>query len=131
MARSFGKRPNDYLNLQTTKELIDEMTVTSQNGNGDNQLVITERGGTDGGASWLQEDLALDYAQWLSIKFKVWCNSRIKELLQKGYTKLDSISRKDLAKMLFESEEAKKEHNRKSFCYRKRRLDRVLHCEER
>lgn len=107
MARTFGKRPNDYLNLQSTRELIDELTVTRENGNGGNQLITTERGGVDGGGSWFHEDLALDYARWLSVKFRVWTNNRIKELLKNGYTKLDTITRKDLARMLYEAEEAK------------------------
>lgn len=32
------------------------------------------------------EDLALDFAQWLSVDFKLWCNDRIKELLTIGFT---------------------------------------------
>lgn len=34
----------------------------------------------------MHEDLALDFAQWLSVDFKLWCNDRIKELLQYGMT---------------------------------------------
>jgi phage antirepressor YoqD-like protein len=86
MAKPFGKRPNDYLNLLSTKELIKELSVTILNGNGDNQLIITETGGKNKGGTWFSEELSLDFAQWLNIKFKVWCNGRIKELLKHGAT---------------------------------------------
>ena len=32
----------------------------------------------------MHEDVALDFAQWLSVDFKLWCNDRIKELLTQG-----------------------------------------------
>lgn len=36
------------------------------------------------GGTWLHEDIALDFAQWLSVDFRLWCNDRIKELLRTG-----------------------------------------------
>lgn len=83
MAKHFGKRPNDYMALPSTNELIE--AVTRKNGNGNSQLVITKRGGQDQG-TWLHETIALDFAQWLSVDFKLWCNDRIKELLSLGMT---------------------------------------------
>lgn len=66
MAKPFDKKPNDYLKLLRTKELIAELnsfsSATTENRSGDNQvvtLVITESGGTEaGGSTWLHEDLA-------------------------------------------------------------------------
>jgi len=83
MARPFSKRPNDYLNLQSTKEYVCELETTTRNGS----LIITEEGRN--GGSWFHEDLALDYAKWLNVKFRIWCNDRIKELLKHGITALD------------------------------------------
>ena len=37
----------------------------------------------------MHEDVALDFAQWLSIDFKLWCNDRLKELLKTGKTELE------------------------------------------
>ena len=28
----------------------------------------------DGGGTWFHEDVALEYARWLSPKFAIWCN---------------------------------------------------------
>lgn len=62
MAKAFGKRPNDWLNLQSTKDFLDELTITRKNGNVDYQAVITKKGGLnpDGGGTWLSEDAALE-----------------------------------------------------------------------
>lgn len=85
MAKPFGKRPNDYLSLPTTNELI--KAITRKSGNSENQIVTTKAGTPQfGGGTWMHEDLALDFAQWLSVDFKLWCNDRIKELLQYGMT---------------------------------------------
>ena len=42
--------------------------------------------GGDIQGTWLHEDIALDFAQWLSVDFKLWCNDRIKELIKTGVT---------------------------------------------
>jgi len=36
--------------------------------------------------TWLHEDVALEFARWLSPAFAIWCNDRIKELLKHGAT---------------------------------------------
>jgi len=41
--------------------------------------------------TWFHEDIALEFARWLSPKFAVWCNDRIKELLRYGFTGTDAI----------------------------------------
>lgn len=69
-------------------------------------LLIVKKGGNNPG-TWAHQKVALRVAQKLSPDFAVWVDTRIEELLQHGYTKLDSISRKDLAKMLLEAEEEK------------------------
>lgn len=81
MAKNFGKRATDWLNNQQTKDLISELTVTRKSVTAD--LVQVRQGGNNQG-TWLHEDLALVFAQWLSPKFYIWCNDRIKELLTQG-----------------------------------------------
>lgn len=87
MAKPFGKRPSDYLRLPSTNELISSVVRFSHIG--ENEAVIKTKGGIDGGGStWLHEDIALDFAQWLSVDFKIWCNAHIKELLLTGRTEI-------------------------------------------
>lgn len=83
MAKPFNKRPVDYLRLPTTIDLISAIVRKSHIS--ENQLVITKQGSAiNGGGTWMHEDVALDFAQWLSVDFKLWCNDRIKELLTQG-----------------------------------------------
>jgi len=91
MAKQFNKVPYEYLRLPSTTELINELTESGKSRNGDNQIVITERGGLDGGGTWFQEDLALDYARWLNVKFRVWCNDRIKERFINEFNKREAL----------------------------------------
>ena len=34
----------------------------------------------------MHEDVAMEFARWLSPKFAIWCNDRIKELARTGVT---------------------------------------------
>lgn len=83
MAKPFNKQPYEYLRLPSTNELI--KAVAGKFRIVDNQIVIKERGGLGGGGgTWLHEDVALDFAQWLSVDFRLWCLDRLKELLTQG-----------------------------------------------
>lgn len=83
MAKSFGKRTNDFLTLKQTCELISSLSVKT--GIPATGLIAVNQGGTNQG-TWMHEDLALIFAQWLSPDFYLWCNDRIKELLKYGMT---------------------------------------------
>lgn len=83
MAKPFGKRSNDFLSSKSTKELIYSLSIKT--GISATDLVIVNQGGTNQG-TWMHEDLALVFAQWLSPDFYLWCNDRIKELLTTGVT---------------------------------------------
>lgn len=90
MAKAFNKRPNDWLVLSSTKEFLQALSVTKFSCN--TQLVITKRGNCANGSqgTWLHEDVALEFARWLSPMFAIWCNDRIKELLKNGFTQISS-----------------------------------------
>lgn len=83
MAKPFGKRCNDFLSTKQTKELIS--SLSAKTGISATGLVTVNQGGNNQG-TWMHEDLALVFAQWLSPDFYLWCNDRIKELLQYGMT---------------------------------------------
>lgn len=103
MIKAFeGKRMNNYLRREETQELalalirrkspsIGEtlfgasMSI-NELANIENPVIKVVRGGSGEQGTWMCEDLALDFAQWLSVDFKLWCNDRIKELLTIGFT---------------------------------------------
>ena len=47
-------------------------------------LVKVVKGGLGEQGTWLQEDVAIEFARWLSPMFAIWCNDKIKELVNKG-----------------------------------------------
>lgn len=87
MAKPFGKTAKDYLKTQQAVALVKAISDRTKILSTD--LVIVNKGGLTQG-TLMHEDVALDYAQWLSIDFKLWCNDRIKELLTTGITALPS-----------------------------------------
>lgn len=84
VAKFFNKRPNDFLRLPSTQKKI--RTIIIRHGFATDKLVITRRGSPEvGGGTWLNEDIATSFAQWLSVSFGLWLNDRIKELLPADY----------------------------------------------
>ena len=79
MAKPFGKRPVDWLKYQNSQEFIDALCEVRKITSAD--LVTVIKGGNGEQGTWMHEDVALEFARWLSPKFAIWCNDRIKELL--------------------------------------------------
>lgn len=86
MAKAFGKRPVDWLRHQQSKDFISALTEVR---NHTSELVVIRKGGNYEQGTWMHEDVALEFARWLSPKFAIWCNDRIKELLRHGMTATD------------------------------------------
>ena len=86
MAKPFDKRPAKWLELPSAKEFIETLSDIRKSDIG---YIQTIKGGTEGGgATWMHEDVAIEFARWLSPKFAIWCNDRIKELLTTGKTEI-------------------------------------------
>lgn len=83
MAKPFEKRPIDWLQNQSSIEYLNELSKVRKSTLAD--LVQVTKGGNNSG-TWMHEDVALIFAQWLSADFYLWCNDRIKELLKTGVT---------------------------------------------
>lgn len=89
MAQSHNKKPKDYLRTQSASELI--VTLSNRQNCLLTDLVVVNHGGDDRG-TWMQETIALDFAQWLSVDFRLWCNDMIKELMNHGATAINPES---------------------------------------
>lgn len=119
MAKMFGKRTDHYLQNEVTKSLIEELErtligVRSENertGKSVNseikvpdmsgtleQKVVDNRGRN---GVYFCELLALDFATWLDVKFKVWVYQTIRDLLtqetKQVKTALNSLATKETA----------------------------------
>ena len=83
LAKIYGKRPNDYLSLPSTNQLIN--AITRKYGIAENQLIRTERGGMSPG-TWMHRLIVVDFCQWLDIDLKLWCTEKLDELMRYGMT---------------------------------------------
>ncbi len=83
MARHFGygKRPQFWLNNQSSKEFLAALSKARNLALAD--LVRVTKGGNLSG-TWMHEDVAIEFARWLSPEFAIWCNDRIRELVRFG-----------------------------------------------
>ena len=81
MAKPFGKVAKDWLKNQSAQEFIS--TLSAERRILPSELVVSRKGGNEQG-TWMHEDVAIEFARWLSPKFAIWCNDRIKELARDG-----------------------------------------------
>lgn len=81
MARPFGKNPADFLKTQYANEFINALSVMKKIITAD--LLKVKRGGSPNEqGTWMHEDLAIEFARWLSPEFAIWCNDQIKQLIR-------------------------------------------------
>ena len=83
MAKPFGKSATHWLRNKSTEAFINELSALRNRKPTD--LVQVTNGGNNFGC-WMHEDVALEFARWLSPSFAIWCNDHIKELLTTGVT---------------------------------------------
>ena len=87
MAKPFGKRTRDWLKTQSSNEFIKVLSDAKKIASAD--LVVVTKGGDKEQGTWMHEDVAIEFARWLSPMFAIWCNDRIKELITTGQTSLN------------------------------------------
>ena len=83
MAKSFNKYPFVWLSLAATNEFREALVGRGESPSLESQI-ITIRG--KNGVTWIEESLAMEFARWLSPDFSAWCNIKIKEVVDNGYT---------------------------------------------
>ena len=92
MAQCFPEKGKDaighFLENQTTKDYINALSRIT--GLSTSQLLVSTKGNSGGfeQGTWMYEDLAIEFARWLSPDFSWWCNERIDELLSKSVVEL-------------------------------------------
>lgn len=83
MAKPFGKVAKDWLKNSQTQAFLSILSKGRKIPLA--EMVIVTKGGNNPG-TWMHEDVALEFARWLSPQFAIWCNDRIKELMRYGVT---------------------------------------------
>lgn len=96
MAKPFGKhkRPGSWLQTQSAKDFMDALSDAKNIASAD--LIDVRKGNSANGSkqgTFMHEDLAIEYARWISPKFAIWTNDKIKELLTTGSVTLHHNSK--------------------------------------
>lgn len=78
VAEQFGKKPSHFLDLDSTKEYI---TVLCEILNAGKTGIIKTRRGKHGG-TWFHSKLAVAFARWLDIRFAIWCDLQIDQIIR-------------------------------------------------
>ena len=76
-AEKYGRRPVDWLRLDSTKEYIE--ALKSHLAISDKSSLITARRNA---GTWLHPKLAVAFARWLDVDFAVWCDLQIDSLIR-------------------------------------------------
>lgn len=108
MARPFGKRPIDWLKLKTTKDYISAL-IKRRNCEDSSQFIKVVEGRN--GGTWLDRNLAIEFARWLSPDFSIVCNDFIIELLTKGTVSINKKTVPRIATTASDSIEAFLQHS--------------------
>ncbi len=92
MAVASGKRMDNWKRLQATTEFLTELkhSLTSE-------LMVNNVGGTPATTgTWAIEEVALEFAGWCSVKFKIWMLQQIKTLVTTGTVSLPQVEQPQL-----------------------------------
>lgn len=84
MAKATGKRVNNYIRLATTIEFLTEFGESA--GIPADQLIETNesKGTNEQRGTWAIEEIAIDFAAWCNVKFRVWVSQQIRTLMTTG-----------------------------------------------
>ncbi len=80
IAKTFGKRVDNWMRLKSTTSLLREFEQEpSYNGN---PPILAKEG--KAGGTWAHPDIAIQFAQWCSPGFALWVSRQIRHLLTYG-----------------------------------------------
>jgi len=100
MAQATGKRIDNWLRLQSTKELIAEFEsqVASSDLRKQSPALITMTSGIQGqrggGGTWAHPDIAIQFAQWCSPTFALQVSRWVREWVTTGRSPLADTDRR-------------------------------------
>jgi len=107
VAEKFGKRPNDWLSLDSTQDYI---SVLCESFNYQKSSLLKTKAGRYGG-TWMHPKLGVAFARWLDVRFAVWCDTQIETIIHGDPNATDwrrlrheaASSHKVMSDVLFES----------------------------
>ena len=85
-AAHYGKRPVDWLALDSTQEYIATLCDLLKS---EKSSLLKTKAGRHNGGTWFHPKLAVPFARWLDIRFAVWCDIQIDGLLKGQHPHFD------------------------------------------
>jgi len=111
LCKTVGKKPNDWLRLRETKNLIKDLEK-SKSGIPDLQLIEVYKGNSSkyNSGTWIHPDLGIQLAQWCSPSFSLQVSKWIRELIitdkvELGKEKSNNSLQEELNKIIKQLEE--------------------------
>ena len=87
----------DWKRSKNTIELINELEAMENS----HRLIISE----NGKATFIHESLFWDFAQYISVKFKVWCQTQIATLIREGNVQLPQLTEMEMISKIASSQD--------------------------
>lgn len=78
MAKACDRRVNDYVRLDSTQEYLKAISVDA--GIPVSDLLLSVKSSTDQ-RTWAHPEIAIDFAQWVSVPFRIWANRTLKSVI--------------------------------------------------
>lgn len=104
-----GKRIANFVRLDSTAEYLEVLRQYL----GSESLVVTKRGGRKGeSGTWYHPKLAVFFARWLDVRFAVWCDLMIDNILQGNIQTSVAVPTKEAVAVQAVGEEMKLENLR-------------------
>lgn len=85
-AARYGKRPVDWLALESTQEYVATLCELS---NCEKSSLLKTKAGRHNGGTWFHPKLAVPFARWLDVRFAIWCDIQIDGLLKGQHPHFD------------------------------------------
>lgn len=95
MAKPFGKSPTAWLRFDSTEELRQTLVEEGISENMEQQ--VTASRGKNGG-TWIMQELALEFAGFLSSEFAAWCDFCIRSLMGDDDSQVSQVIPRPLVK---------------------------------
>jgi phage antirepressor YoqD-like protein len=101
IAKHFGKNVKDWTRNKNTQSFLSAYATEYSDGH----ILLSERGVGIEQGTWAVRQVAIEFAQWISPKFKVFCIKKLDELFQTGRTEIKTFSLKESLKLAYEAVE--------------------------
>lgn len=95
-AARFGKVPNEWLRLASTREYLEKLAARASASNAGKSritFVTSRRGNSPDSGTWIHPRLAVKFARWLSVDFELWVDEQIDALLRGSLSAMDALNR--------------------------------------